>query len=203
MADIESTWPDNYVELNQLQTPSHYERKLDSFSTVWEKTWRVIIDTENNVATILVSGETKQETNELNEILNKTIIQKLVNTNNQEIIASIENWSLKTIEIPWKERLAISLNWTDIDYISKYNWEIIFNLKKFKGTEMVWDMINVNLKDKYWVVFESWSYYQEWKKISIYNETLLNWISEWVDIVLNFEKLLKEELEKREKETVQ
>ena len=200
MADFNSTSPELYHQVNHNETTSHYERRLDSFPSVSEKTWRVIIDTENNVATILVSNETKKETNELNESLKQDFIKRLkTKTTREDVREAIERWNLKTIEIPWKERIALSLNWVDIDYISNLDWEIIFNLKKFKNTEMVWDMININLKDKYWILFENWKYFLNWKEISIYNDILLNWISEWVDIVLNIEKLLKEELEKREK----
>ena len=191
MADFNhNSWPDNYQ--NNIDKPAIIKSAESLW--VWPKTWKVIIDTKTWIATILIKWETQKETKELNETLKKQFIEKLKLIKNQEIKTAIENWTLKAIEIPWRERVAISLNWTNIDYILDINWEVIFNLKKFINTEMVWDIININLKDKYWISLENWKYMLKWKSIDIYNSLLLNWISEWVDIVLHFEKLLKEEL---------
>lgn len=298
MSDFNSTSPDLQYQVDNNETKTHYERRLDSFPTVSEKTWKLIIDTENNVTTILIPAEAKQETEMLskdmalegltdkeiseidkkyslenldwvlkyedrkwfveasvielykwkfndnndviiwntlikkwtekynkimidvledfkvivralkinlksrenNNILKKDFINKLKETTSiQNIKEAIDKETIKVIQIYWKDKLALSLKWNDLDYIFDLDWKMFFNLSKFKNTEMVWDMININLKDKYWITIQNWDYTLNWKKINIDNPILLKWILEWVNIVLNLEKLLYKEIQKREK----
>lgn len=136
MADFNSTSPELYHQVNHNETPSHYERRLDSFPAVSEKTWRVIIDTENNVATILVSGETKKETNELNESLT------LDELYDKEISWLDENFSIKNLDILLKSNDRKWLINTDLE--SNYNWHLNEN-----NDIVIWDKIIKKWSEEY------------------------------------------------------
>lgn len=211
MGDFNSTSPELYHQVNHNETPSHYERRLDSFPAVSEKTWKVIIDTENNVATILVSGETKKETNELNEDLKQSFIKKLKETTtNEDIKDAIEKQTLKVVEIPWKEKIAISLNWNNIDYIYSLNWTEYFDFKWRRDDMIRYSAYRWVIKRYYVENNENWTYYlSKWdKKLNSFskewlNEYLwiaehINWLNEWLEEVweMDWNKVIEEEKNK-------
>lgn len=136
MADFNSTSPELYNQVNHNETPSNYERRLDSFPVVSEKTWRVIIDTEKNVATILVSGKTKKKTNELNESLT---LDKLYN---KEIAWLDENFSIKNLDILLKSNDRRWLINTDLE--SNYNWYLNKN-----NDIVIWNKILKKWSEEY------------------------------------------------------
>jgi len=132
MADIISTSPDF----------NHYEAskpKIEAISTVPEnldnKTKNILIDTKNKTAVILVSAESRKQSKELKkevEYSNKeiTFLKKFYSTtNNDEIKSSIEHKTIKIYEIEWTDKIAISLDWKNVDYIYNSDWTEYFDLK--------------------------------------------------------------------------
>lgn len=136
MGDFNSTSPELYHQVNHNETPSHYERRLDSFPAVSEKTWRVIIDTENNVATILVSGETKKETQKLNSELATEWLTK------EEIAEIDKKYSVENLDwvLKYQERkffVEVSLN-------EIYNWKFNEN-----NDVIIWNRLIKKWTDEY------------------------------------------------------
>ena len=161
------------------------------------KTWNLVFDTRNWVATILIKWETKKETGELNESLKKEFIQKLKQLPDykwSKVQEAIEKWTIKVFIIPWKEKFAISLNWINIDYIFNKDWKQYFELINRRNNNIKYAIFQWILKDL-WLeeVLVNWVYTLKkgWKKIDNFsNEHLLSIMSA-VDKSLEYANILK------------
>jgi hypothetical protein len=172
MSDIPSTWPDNYVELQENQTPSHYERilwkdylMLSRFS-IWTR--EIVYDAKKNVFSILELSETKRETDILREDFEQEFIKKLKEkTANQYILDAIEKWTFKVLEIPWKEKMALSLNWNNIDYIFNLDWTEFFDFKWRRDNPAKYSMF-LGLSHWNFIEIEKWNWV--YKLVTNWNE---------------------------------
>lgn len=193
MADIISTSPDF----------NHYEAskpKIEVVSTVPEnldnKTKNILINTSKNVATILVSVDAKSQTNELKKEIEysnseKTLLKKIyTNSNNDEIKSSIEHKTIKIYEIEWTDKIAISLDWKNVDYIYNSNWTEYFDLK--------WIRINTNRYSSFkWLSWinefeENNKIYinYEWKKYNVFSKEYFNILLDRIKFINSFSDTL-------------
>lgn len=91
---------------------------------------QAVFDTRNKTGVVLVVWNTKKETWDLSEDLKKRFIEQLKKqTKNQDILKAIKEWTLVVKNIPWKDKIALSLNWTNLDYIYNNNWTEYFDFK--------------------------------------------------------------------------
>jgi len=206
MADFNSTSPDIYHQVNNNETLTHYERRLDSFPNVSEKTWKVIIDTEKNVATILVPSETKQETKAISEDFKLKFIEKLKKLPDYEwskVQEAIEKQTIEIKKIPWRDLFAIyeSKIWNLI-YITNIEWKKYFNINRVRQWVLRW-WLKIWYQKLSWIEekIENWIYnlYKWNQKIDISSDEYLSIILKSVDMIIQFEKDLGEEIERREK----
>ncbi len=179
MADLNSTSPDIYHQVNNNETPTHYERRLDSFPNVSEKTWKIIIDTENNIATILVSSETKQQTEALSEDFKQEFIEKLKKLPDFEwskVQEAIEKQTIEIKKIPDRNWYAIyeSKIW-NLVYITKLDWTRYTNVDYFRDTPWYEDSLQAWYIREWYskITLENWLwklYNKNWKEILIYSD---------------------------------
>lgn len=203
------------INHNSWTDIQNYERPpaiIKTAESLWvsPKTWNLVFDTKNWVATILIKGETKKETGELNESLKKELIQKLKQLPNYQwskVQEAIEKWTIEIKKIPNRDIYAIyeSKTWNLI-YLTLLNWEQYNNVHHFRDKDLLWDMI-------YWWFIKQWYkwikldtktwlrrlYKEDWKEVPIFSDeyatATLNAINYLRQSVRDFE----EEYEKRQK----
>lgn len=203
------------INHNSWTDIQNYERPpaiIKTAESLWvsPKTWNLVFDTRNWVATILIKGETKKETVELNESLKKEFIQKLKQLPNYQwskVQEAIEKWTIEIKKIPNRDIYAIyeSKTWNLI-YLTLLNGEQYNNVHHFRDKDLLWDMI-------YWWFIKQWYkwikldtktwlrrlYKENWKEVPIFSDeyatATLNAINYLRQSVRDFE----EEYEKRQK----
>ncbi len=175
MGDIPSTWPEFDVE--QIQQPTtQYERMLGKeYPVESEEIWGVIIDAKNKTATILVSAETRQETNELNDDVKIESVFKALETQNPDFDRTKFH-----IEISWINQddigyfwfsafLLYSKEWKLLSYINE-KWEILLDMNTFNP---YMDSFEENMMKHIWIeigIWEDWKWYRKSKKRWIVKE---------------------------------
>lgn len=202
MADVPSTWPDNYVELLDQQTPSHIEQKVGpEYGKLSFEIWGVVFDCKELVIKVLswcndntiknesLAGrdELKQEIGgeliweEKEQLYNKTseILSKI--KDNKDILSAIENWTIKTFEIPWSEKIAISLNWNNIDYVYNLDWTEYFDFQWRRSNWVRYSAYKWIMPDDYKENWENWIFYlMKWNvKIDPFSQ---DWLSSYLSI---------------------
>jgi len=187
----------NHNSWNDIQ---NYERPpaiIKTAESLWisPKTWNLVFDTKNWVATILIKGETKKETNELNENFKKEFIEVLKNkTKNQNILDSIEKWTLKIFNIPWKDKFAISLNGINVDYVFNKDWTQYFELFNRRQNNIKYAVFQWILKDL-WLeeVLTNWIYIlkKDWKKLNNFSNEYLLSLMLAIDKSLEYANILR------------
>jgi len=205
MWDLPANTPIDYLQQDKINNPP-IEQKLEKIPQISEKVWGVVFDVKNWVAKIIISWETKNKTNELNEQLKQELIEKLKKLPDYEwskVQESIEKWTIEIKKIPWKELLAIyEKQEGNIIYLIKTNWEKYFNLDRVRKSVLRW-ILEIWYKKISWVEekLENWIYnLYKWNiKIDISSDEYLLIILKSVDMTLNFEKDLDEEIKRREK----
>jgi len=182
MSDFNSTWfPELNYQVNNNETPTHYERKLDSFPDVSEKTGKVIIDTTNNVNTILIKSETKKETEKLNEDFKLKFIEKLKKLPDYEwskVQEAIEKQTIEIKKIPWRDGYAIYESKVgNLVYITKLDWSRYVNVDYFRNQPVYEDFLEIwflrwwyskivkNKQTWLWELFN-----KKWKKINNFSD---------------------------------
>jgi len=189
MADFNSTSPDIYHQVNNNETLTHYERRLDSFPNVSEKTWKIIIDTEKNIATILVSSETKQQTETLSEDFKLKFIDKLKKLPDYEgsrLQEVVEKWELEIVKTKpisfTKQKLKLEIKnskyalyekWWNVLYFVELNWDKYFHVDRVRKWIAWWTIENWLELFFWWrQVLENWIYniYIWDRKIDIHSE---------------------------------
>lgn len=203
------------INHNSWTDIQNYERPpaiIKTAESLWvsPKTWNLVFDTRNWVATILIKGETKKETVELNESLKKEFIQKLKQLPNYQwskVQEAIEKWTIEIKKILNRDIYAIyeSKTWNLI-YLTLLNGEQYNNVHHFRDKDLLWDMI-------YWWFIKQWYkwikldtktwlrrlYKENWKEVPIFSDeyatATLNAINYLRQSVRDFE----EEYEKRQK----
>ena len=220
MSDIPSTWPDNSAVLQQIQTPSQYERVLGKESPIQSNRIKgVIIDVKDKNITIITNPEkyselqnTKQQTDALSEDFKQEFIEKLKEkTDNKLILEAIEKWTLKVFETPlikwyklvfddkWYakqvetpsiQRFTVSLQWDNLDFILNVDWSIYFNFTSKRE--------NLNKKAAFnwftWIEEKNinWVNYiiKDWKEYEVFTKEYYDILLEQVWHIENFSKLL-------------
>jgi len=216
MADIPSTWPDNYVDLQQQKTTSHYEQKVwPEYGKLSFETSGVVFYMNKNLITILDSPEVKQNPKIKIEELKSEIsweliwekkeqfIQQLNKSKNQDIQNSIESWTIKNFEIPWSEKVAISLNWNNIDYIYNLDWTEYFDFQWRRNDYMRYGIFKTTLQKKWFEEKEEWwkyFLYRNNKQISNFSEEYLTWYLETADFTKEIGQTLSDIADQMEKE---
>lgn len=220
MADIPSTWPDNYVELIEQQTPSHYEKILGKdYPVLSQKIWGVVFDMKKNIITILDSPEVKQdpkrEINELNEEIIEQLIQNLKNLPDYEwsrLQEVVENWELEIVKTKpvsfQKQKFEIQVNeskyalyekWWNLLYFVELNWDKYFNVDWVRKWVARW-WIESWIELFFWwkQVLEEWVYniYIWDRKVDInseeYREILLICWAEQILLLKELKELYKQ-----------
>mgnify|MGYP007059939395 CR=1 FL=1 len=208
MAETPSTWPDNYVELNQQQTPSHYEQKVGpEYGKLSFEIWGVVFDMKNNILTILNSPEVKENPQkEIQELKSEVgweliweakeqFIQKLQDLPDYEgskVKEAVEKQTIEIKKIPWRDWYAIyeSKVW-NLVYITKLDWSWYSNIDYFRTREYMWDLFQAWYLRKGYSKIELnnwlWELYnKDWKKVEIYSDeymiATLNAINEMWDL---------------------
>lgn len=176
MADIQANkWPDNY---QNHEKPAII--KTAESLWVWPQTWKAIFDTKRWVGAILVAGETKKETGELNEVLKKEFIEKLKKLpdyQGSKVQEAIEKWTIEIKKIPNRNWYAIyeSKTW-NLVYITRIDWSQYENVDKFRNKDLFWAMIiwwfvrqwlKIELDKQTWL----WRLYKkDWKEVPIFSD---------------------------------
>ena len=98
MADLNSTSPNIYHQIENNESKTHYEKRLDSFPIISKNSWNIVIYTEKKIATILLPAETKQQTEALSEDFKQEFIEKLKKLPDFEwskVQEAIEKWTIE------------------------------------------------------------------------------------------------------------
>jgi hypothetical protein len=137
-----------------------------------------------------------------------------------ELKKAIETQTVKIFEIPWKDLVALSLNWTNIDFLYHKDWEIwrdfyskrqdietyfdVITLSYIKEDLFIdWELISLVSFIKKWgkkvpewtkVVIVS----KEWEVLNPFSEEGLNKYVEWNEYLNNLSKTLEEIIEIRD-----
>ncbi len=201
MVETPSTWPDNYVEPINQQTPSHYEQFVwPEYGKLNFKVWDVVFDMKKNILTILNSPEVKQNTKaeiqELNEELKQEFIEKLKKLPEYEwsrLQEVIEKWELEIIKTEpvsfkkqkleievWDTKYALYEKWWNLLYFVELNWEKYFNVDWVRKWVAGW-WIESWIEIYFWwkQVLENWIY-----NIYIWNRKLDLKSKEYMEIML-------------------
>lgn len=222
MAETPSTWPDNYVELNQQQIPSHYEQKVGpEYGKLSFEIWGVVFDMKKNLVTILNSPEIKEDPKrEINELKSEiswelvweekeqfiTKLQELPDYDWSKVQEAIEKQTIEIRKIPWRDGYAVyeSKVW-NLVYITELDWTWYSNVDYFRTREFMWDLLQagylrnwyskIELNEWLWKLFD-----KEWKEVSIYSDeymiATLNAINEmwdlWDEMMDYIEEIKKE-----------
>lgn len=180
MAETPSTWPDNYVELIDQQTPSHIEQKVGpEYGKLSFEIWGVVFDMKNSILTILNSPEVKEnpkkEISELNEEIIEQLILNLKNLPDYEwsrLKEVIERWELEIIKTKpvsfQKQKFEIQVNeskyalyekWWNLLYFVELNWDKYFHVDKVRKWIARWWIEN-GIEIFFWwkQVLENWIY---------------------------------------------
>lgn len=195
MADFISTSPEFSHEPLTL--------KVEVVSLVHEnpKIGNVIIDINNLVAKIIVPAEARQQSKELKKEIdysNKeiTFLKKLYSTtNNSEIKLSIEHKTIKIYEIEWTDKIAISLDSKNVDYIFNNDWNLFFSFK--------WKRDDKKLAYPAFLGFSSWDFSEVDKWNGIY-KIIINWnevsplSKEWINEYYKWAKFMDVNIKKLE-----
>lgn len=197
MADIPSTWPDNYVELNQQQTPSHYEKILGKdYPVLSQKIWGVVFDMNKNLITILESPEVKQnpkrEINELNNEIQEKHSDSLSKIqDNEHIKTAIENWTIKVFETPSSEVLAISV-WSNLDYLYYKDWTLLFSFKWKRDDPALSYPAFLWFSSRHFSEVDKWNWIYKivvnWQELDPFSEDSINEYYKWWKFM---EKMIK------------
>ena len=199
----------NHNSWNDIQ---NYERPpaiIKTAESLWisPKTWNLIFDTKNWVATILIKGETKKETNELNENFKKEFIEKLKKLPDykwSKVQEAIEKWTIEIKKIPNRDIYAVYENkaW-NLVYLTELDWSRYTNIDYFRTREMLEDFFQAwYLRKWYWKIeldTKTWLwklYKKDWKEVPIFSDeyatATLNAINEMWHAVEYFRKLIKQ-----------
>ncbi len=221
MADVPSTWPDNYVELIDQQTPSHIEQKVwPEYGKLNFEVWGVIFDMKNNILTILNSPEIKENPkNEIQELKSEVsweliweakeqFIQKLQELPDYEwskVQEAIEKQTIEIKKIPWRDGFAVyeSKVW-NLVYLTRLDSTRYTNVDYFRVTPWYEDALQAWYLRKWYSKIELnnwlWELYnKDWKKIEIYSDeymvATLNAINEMWDVA---DYITNHKIEKKE-----
>ena len=214
MADVPSTWPDNYVELIDQQTPSHYEQKVwPEYGKLSFEIWGVVFDIKKNLITILDSQEVKEDSKRKREELKSEISWELVWEEKEQFILklkelpdyegskvkkAVENQTIEIKKIPWRDWYAIyeSKVW-NLVYITRLDWTQYENIDKFRNKDLFWAMIIWGFVRQWFKIekdVDIWRLYnKDWTEIPIYSD-------EYSTASLNAVNLMRSELRWWEKE---
>ncbi len=197
----------------------NYERPpaiIKTAESLWisPKTWNLVFDTRNWVATILIKGKTKKETDELNESLKKEFIQKLKQLPDykwSKVQEAIEKWTIEIKKIPNRNWYAIyeSKTW-NLVYLTKLDWSWYSNVDYFRTSEFMWDLFQAwYIRKWYWKIEldpKTWLwklYKKDWKEVPIfsgeYATATLNAINEMMDLTYEMKDYIEEIKKKRGK----
>lgn len=210
MSDIPSTWPENSAILQQIKAPSWYEKVLGKEYQIQSNQIKgVILNVKDKNITIINNPEkysqlkeTKQQTEDLNEDFKQKFINKLKKTSSREdILKSIEDWTIKIIEIPWDNNLYWLSIKSDLDYIYDLEWKMYVNMVRNLDDEYH-KFYNLDLEQLWYSVYsKKWEIKfidlktkdEYWKENKKFFEIILN--AEKFGRAIN--KILKDELIKR------
>lgn len=171
------------------------------------KTWTLVFDTKNWVTTILIKGETKKETGELNESFKKWFIEKLKQLPDykwSKVQEAIEKWTIEIKKIPSRDIYAIyeSKTWNLI-YLTELDWSRYTNIDFFRTREMLSDFFKAwYIRKWYWKIEldpKNWLwklYKKDWKEVNIFSDeyatATLNAINEMLDAIRYFRKMIEQ-----------
>jgi hypothetical protein len=205
MADFNhNSWPDI--------PQSHFEKpaiiKTAESLWIWTQTWKVVIDTKNWVATILIRGETKKETQELSESFKKEFIEKLKKLPDykwSKVEEAIEKWTIEIKKIPNRNGYAIyeSKIW-NLVYITYLDGRSYINVDKYRYMEMLSDFFlwwyiriqywKIELDKKTWL----WILYKkDWKEVPIFSDEYTTATLNATNEMFDFIDWIREEAKKR------
>lgn len=207
MADFQAPkWPDSF---QQHEKPAII--KTAESLWVWPKTWKAIFDTKKWVANILIAGETKKETGELNEAFKKSFIEKLKKLPDYQwskVQEAIEKWTIEIKKIPNRNWYAIyeSKTW-NLVYITKLDWATYTNVDYFRQKEYYEDWIiawyirqwywKIELNQKTWL----WELYKKnWEKIPIFSDEYTIATLNAINTMWEIDDFFENEIKKRKKE---
>ena len=200
------------INHNSWTDIQNYERPpaiIKTAESLWvsPKTWNLVFDTRNWVATILIKWETKKETGELNESLKKEFIQKLKQLPDykwSKVQEAIEKWTIEIKKIPNRDIYAVYENkaW-NLVYLTELDWSRYTNIDYFRTREMLEDFFQAwYLRKWYWKIeldTKTWLwklYKKDWKEVPIFSDeyatATLNAINEMWHAVEYFRKLIKQ-----------
>lgn len=221
MADVPSTWPDNYVELIDQQTPSHIEQKVGpEYGKLSLEIWGVVFDMKNNILTILNSPEVKENPQkEIQELKSEVgweliweakeqFIQKLQDLPDYEwskVKEAVEKQTIEIKKIPGRDVYALyeSSEW-NLVYITNLDWSWYTNVDYFREKPFFEDGI-VSWYKKQWykeVIFNKktwlWQLYNnKWEDIHIYSDEYMTATLNAINTMWKIDIELRKEAQKR------
>lgn len=141
---------------------------------------------------------------ELKELYKQKISETLSKIkDNKQIESAIETWTIKTFEIPWSEKIAISLNWNNIDYIYNLDWTEYFDFQWRRNDYMRYGIFKTTLQKKWFEEKEVWwkyFLYRNNKHISNFSEEYLTWYLETADFTKEIGQTLSDIATEMERE---
>lgn len=203
------------INHNSWTDIQNYERPpaiIKTAESLWisPKTWNLVFDTRNWVATILIKWETKKETGELNESLKKEFIQKLKQLPDykwSKVQEAIEKWTIEIKKIPNRNWYAIyeSKTW-NLVYLTKLDGATYTNVDYFRQKEYYEDWLiawyirqwywKIELNQKTWL----WELYKKnWEKIHIFSDEYATATLNAINTMWEIDDFFENEIKKRKK----
>jgi len=119
---------------------------------------------------------------------------------------AIEKQTMQLFDIPWKEEIAISVDWNNVDFIYKSDWEKYFDFMDRRMDVMRYSAYKWVISDTYKETESNWKYtlFKDWVEIETFSDkwlnsyfeisTHINWLVNWLEEVweMDWDQVLEE-----------